>query len=88
MEEQHEEQHDQNKEKKRKKQLKRMTKMVAKAWELNHSEPFQEDPHLLSLSAVGQKIDEGGYGHGRHGWEDFARDIGGVYNRHIDRYVV
>lgn len=79
------------KEKKRRKQLKRMAKVLAKAWELN--EPvFQEDPkstpdYVLSLTTVGEKIDAEHYRLGRHGWEEFAQDLGGVYNRHIQRYV-
>eukprot|EP00521_Asterionellopsis_glacialis_P018553 CAMPEP_0195296828 /NCGR_PEP_ID=MMETSP0707-20130614/20260_1 /TAXON_ID=33640 /ORGANISM="Asterionellopsis glacialis, Strain CCMP134" /LENGTH=98 /DNA_ID=CAMNT_0040358449 /DNA_START=44 /DNA_END=340 /DNA_ORIENTATION=- len=83
---------------KRRKQLKRMTKIVAKAWALTNSEPFQESPHHRSsskqqggkaacydLSTIGQHIDNEEYGFGRHGWEQFAKDLGGVYNRHITR---
>jgi hypothetical protein len=80
--------HDAEKEKKHKKALLRMGKMVAKAWELPDATPFHSNPHStarLCLTAVGKKVDEGGYKHGRHGWEDFAGDIGGVYNRHIRR---
>ena len=82
--------HDEEKEKKRKKALRRMGKIVAKAWGLAGSEPFQEVAHskgVLCLTAVGKKIDSAGYGYGRHGWEDFARDMGGVYNRHLRRQV-
>jgi hypothetical protein len=80
--------HDEEREKKRRKALKRMAKIVAKAWQLPGSEPFQDVPHksaAVCLTAIGKKIDEEGYGHGRHGWEDFARDMGGVYNRHVRR---
>ena len=78
------------KEKKRRKQLKRMGKILARAWELD--EAFQEDPksspdHVLDLTSIGQKIDQKAYRLGRHGWEDFACDLGGVYNRHIHRCV-
>lgn len=77
------------KEKKRKKQVARMGKMVAKAWELPNAEPFQSsnnsDDLILCLTAIGKKLDEEGYRFGKHGWEDFARDIGGVYNRHISK---
>jgi hypothetical protein len=76
------------KEKKRKKQVARMGKMVAKAWELPNADPFHTDPHssnILCLTAIGKKLDEEGYRFGKHGWEDFARDIGGVYNRHISK---
>jgi len=78
------------KEKKRKKQLKRMGKILARAWQLD--EAFQEDPksstdHVLDLTTIGHKIDQKAYRFGRHGWEDFACDLGGVYNRHIHRCV-
>lgn len=82
------------KEKRRKKQLKRMGKILARVWALKGSEGFQEERHatskeghVLDLSTIGQKIDSNEYRLGRHGWEDFARDLGGVYNRHIHRYV-
>jgi hypothetical protein len=80
--------HDAQREKKRKKALRRMGKIVAKAWDMPNAEPFQSHPHsesILCLTAVGKKVDEEGYGYGKHGWEDFARDIGGVYNRHVHR---
>ena len=67
------------KEKKRKKQLKKMGKIIAQIWDLDVN--FQDGPH--SLTTIGQKIDDNAYKLGRHGWEDFARDLGGVYNRHI-----
>jgi hypothetical protein len=81
------------KEKRRKKQVKRMGKILAKAWELPDSSAFQEDgdveaaSNLCCLIAVGNKLDRDGYRVGRHGWEEFAGDLGGVYNRHIVRYV-
>jgi Fe-S cluster biosynthesis and repair protein YggX len=82
------------KEKRRKKQAKRMGKVLARAWQLDDSEDFQDDSGsggstaVLCLTAIGKKIDaEGEYRLGRHGWEDFARDLGGVYNRHIQRYA-
>jgi hypothetical protein len=84
----HHAEHDAEREKKRKKALRRMGKIVAKAWDLPNSEPFQAAPSshsILCLTAVGKKVDEGGYRYGRHGWEEFARDIGGVYNRHVHR---
>lgn len=80
--------HDVEREKKRKKALRRMGKIVARAWEIPNATPFHANPHstaMLCLTAVGKKVDEEGYKYGRHGWEDFARDIGGVYNRHIHR---
>eukprot|EP00980_Cylindrotheca_fusiformis_P016753 scaffold5048_cov121-Cylindrotheca_fusiformis.AAC.4 len=88
------------KEKKRKKALRRMGKIVGQAWNLNKAEPFYTSPNtpaapaagggdkpepIYCLTSLGQKVDDQGYKHGRHGWEDFARDIGGVYNRHIQR---
>ena len=84
--------HDAEREKKRKKALRRMGKIVAKAWELPHAKAFQtaHNPSdlILCLTSLGQKVDEEGYRYGRHGWEDFARDIGGVYNHHLHRYVL
>jgi hypothetical protein len=80
--------HDAEREKKRKKALRRMGKIVAKAWELPNAVPFHSAPKsnsVLCLTSVGKKVDEEGYRHGRHGWEDFAKDIGGVYNRHVQR---
>jgi hypothetical protein len=43
---------------------------------------------ITSLSQIGQKVDAQAYRVGKHGWEDFARDLGGVYNLHIHRYVL
>ena len=81
-----------DKEKRKRKQSKRMGKLLAKAWSIDGSEPFQEERHALSkeghvldLTTIGLKIDENKYRLGRHGWEDFARDLGGVYNRHVKR---
>lgn len=76
--------------KKRRKQYKRMEKILAGVWKLEGSEPFQEDTksstaYVLSLSSIGVKLDEGAYRLGRHGWEEFAGDVGGVYNRHISK---
>jgi hypothetical protein len=79
------------KEKKRKKALRRMGRIVGQAWNLSNAEPFytaSSSPKgggevIFCLTSLGQKVDDQGYKHGRHGWEDFARDIGGVYNRHI-----
>lgn len=74
---------DPEKEKKRLKALRRMGKILGKAWELPDAEHFHG-----SLGAVGEKLDKEAYRYGRHGWEDFAKDIGGVYSRHIYRYVL
>jgi hypothetical protein len=81
------------KEKRRKKQAKRMGKVLARAWQLDDSEDFQDgsggSTAVLCLTAIGKKIDAAEeYRLGRHGWEDFARDLGGVYNRHIHRYAM
>jgi len=80
------------KEKKRRKQQQKLGKMLAKVWNLKGSEAFQEERHatskeghVLDLTTIGQKIDENKYRLGRHGWEDFARDVGGVFNRHIQK---
>jgi hypothetical protein len=79
------------KEKRRKKQAKRMGKVLARAWQLDDSEDFQDgsggSTAVLCLTAIGKKSDAREYRLGRHGWEDFARDLGGVYNRHIHRYA-
>ena len=78
-------------EKRRKKQGKRMSKILAQAWELDEStEAFQQDSKsttdsVLCLTDIGQKLDQQSYRLGRHGWEDFAEDLGGVYNRHVQR---
>ena len=91
------EKHDADKEKKRKKAHRRMGKMLTKAWELPNAEPFQTyqyhgddnskkaKSNILCLTSLGIKIDEQGYGYGRHGWEDFSRDIGGIYALHLKR---
>lgn len=82
------------KEKRRKKQSKRMGKILGRVWELdNDTKCFQDRPAefqaskddgvVLCLSDIGQKIDANAYRLGRHGWEDFAKDLGGVYNFHI-----
>lgn len=80
------------KEKKRRKQAKKMGKTLAACWNLKGSEGFQEErhstskeEHVLDLATIGQKLDAKKYRLGRHGWEDFARDLGGVYNRHTAR---
>lgn len=80
---------DAEREKRKRKQFKRMGKVLAHAWQLDESTGyFQEDAqsttdNVYCLQVVGQKLDEKSYRLGRHGWEDFARDLGGVYNRHI-----
>jgi len=78
---------DEEKEKRRRKQFKRMGKILGKVWDLDAS--FQDrtaddtDPDLvLCLTDIGRRIDEQAYRLGKHGWEDFARDLGGVFNRH------
>jgi hypothetical protein len=82
------------KEVKRRKQLKKMTKILEKAWEIPKSEPFQESSrssskgNVFDLATLGEYLGEGSYKVGRSGWEKFAQDIGGVYNRHIEWYVL
>jgi hypothetical protein len=78
------------KDRKRKKQFKRMGKILGTVWEWDES--FQDDDNnsnevVLCLTDVGKKVDSQLYRLGRHGWEDFSRDLGGVYNRHIHGYV-
>ena len=92
---------DEEKEARRKRQAKKMTKIIAKAWNLPHAEHFTQvsvspaapapaDANSaaapLDLTGIGQALDAGAYHLGRHGWEKFAADLGGVYNRFI-RYV-
>ena len=93
---------DEEKEARRKRQAKKMTKIIAKAWNLPHAEHFTQvvspapapagadnsaaPPAPLDLTGIGQALDAGAYHLGRHGWEKFAADLGGVYNRSI-RYV-
>jgi hypothetical protein len=101
---QHHHHTDVEKEKRRKKALRRMGKIITKAWELPDAEPFQSyhgktggsssssssssTAVILCLTTLGQKVDEEQYTYGKHGWEDFARDIGGIYKRHQQRYVL
>lgn len=77
---------------KRKRQVKKMTKILSKAWQLDHSEPFQElnDDQLkllgegpFDLAGMGEALDGGAYPLGRKGWELFAGHLGGIYNRYI-----
>jgi len=69
-----------------KKQFKRMGKILGKVWDLDASfqdRSDEDDPNLvLCLTDIGTRIDKQAYRVGRHGWEDFARDLGGVFNRH------
>lgn len=77
----------------RKRQRKKMTKILSKAWSLDRADPFQEiqdekvmamggsDP--MDLMSMGQSLEKGTYQHGRRGWEQFACDLGGIYNRFI-----
>jgi hypothetical protein len=89
---------DEEKEARRKRQAKKMTKIITKAWNLPHAEHFTQatsgadassgsaDGSPRDLTGIGQALDAGAYHLGRHGWEKFAADLGGVYNRFI-RYV-
>lgn len=78
-----------DKEARRKHQLNKMSKIVAKAWRYPKAEPFQEssikssESAVFDLACVGQNIDNGVYKPTKHGWEAFAKDLGGVYNYHI-----
>jgi len=74
---------DPEKEKKRQKSLRRMTKILGKAWELPNAEPFHSSNKHPHLGAIGEKLDREEYRYGRSGWEDFSKDMGNVYNRHI-----
>jgi hypothetical protein len=66
--------------KQRKKQIKKMGKLLATIWELDAD--FQHD-----LTAVGKKIDQESYSHGKAGWHEFAKHVGGIYQNHITRCV-
>jgi hypothetical protein len=78
---------------KRKRQKKKMTKILSKAWGLDRADPFQEleDKDVMAvggsgpmdLTSIGQNLEKGVYQHGRRGWEQFACDLGGIYNRFI-----
>ncbi|GAX22610.1 hypothetical protein FisN_14Hh243 [Fistulifera solaris] len=76
-----------DKEKKRKKQYKRMGKILAAAWEWDSSFQDKDNDNVewLCLTDVGQSLDQKAYRLGRHGWEDFARDVGSVYHWHIHK---
>lgn len=77
----------QKEDKRRKKMLKKMRKILMQAWQHPGSDPFQETG-AHSLKQVGQAVEDQVYlntpSH-RQGWEDFARDLGIVYNHHISR---
>ena len=78
---------------KRKKQKKKMTKILSKAWQLERAEPFQEvdDDQVIDvggdgpmdLTSMGKNLDKDVYHLGRKGWEQFAADLGFIYNRFI-----
>lgn len=84
---------DAEREAKMKRQKKKMTKVLSKAWSIERAEPFQEveDDQVeavggegpLDLTTMGQSLDKKFYVLGRKGWEHFARDLGGIYNRFI-----
>jgi len=85
------------KEVKRRKQKKKMTKLLSKAWEMKGAEPFQQisEPEsapgaAFDLASIGMYLDETPcyYKLGRKGWERFSQDLGGVYNWHIQEYVL
>jgi hypothetical protein len=59
---------------------------TGKSEESSDDDDSGKDSNLCCLVAVGNKLDRDGYKVGRHGWEEFAADLGGVYNRHIVRY--
>lgn len=77
------------KERRRRKQFKRMGKILATVWDWDAAFQDREDSDsddssiVLCLTDVGQKLDKQAYRLGRHGWEDFSRDLSGVYQRHI-----
>ena len=80
---------------KSRRQQKKMIKILSKAWQIDHADPFQEveDDQVLAvggggggpmdLTTMGQSLDKKAYPLGRKGWEQFARELGGIYNRFI-----
>jgi hypothetical protein len=87
---------DDDKEKKRRKQAKRMSKILGTAWQESDAVFQDADASTQSnnsqgavycLTDIGEKLDQKLYTAGKHGWEDFCKDLGGVYNRHIKKYV-
>jgi hypothetical protein len=82
---------DDDKDKKRKKQFKRMGRLLGKIWEALSASTdgsiFRTDCETHNLAAIGSKIDAEAYRFGKHGWEAFARDVGSVFNVHVQRYV-
>eukprot|EP00977_Amphora_coffeiformis_P010262 scaffold2383_cov161-Amphora_coffeaeformis.AAC.18 len=73
-------------EKRRRKMLKKMRKILLEAWNHPGSEPFQSGAGPANLKHLGQSVEEEKYyvaTNHRQGWEDFARDMGVVYNYHI-----
>ena len=77
-------------------QKRKMTKILTKAWGLDRAEPFQEvsadhstpttNGRPRDLTTMGQNLENGVYSApGKRGWEQFALDIGSVYNRFIMR---
>lgn len=78
-------------EKKRRKMLKKMRKILLEAWNHPGSEPFQSGAGDANLKNLGQSVEEEKYyiaTNHRQGWEEFARDMGIVYNYHIVKYVL
>jgi len=83
---------DAEKEKRRKKQFKRMGKILGKCWDLDvvfqdRTASDTDEEQVLCLTDIGKRIDDQAYRLGKHGWEDFARDLGGVFNRHAKGLV-
>jgi hypothetical protein len=75
-----------DKEQKRRKQVKRMTKILAFAWQesdacFQHNDDDNNE-NVTCLASIGNKLDNKEYRFGKHGWEDFCKDLGGVYNAH------
>lgn len=78
---------DAEKAKKRRKQYKRMEKILGEAWQWDDSFHYSElkdrsdnGDSVSCLHDIGQKLDRSSYKVGRHGWEDFSRDLGIVYH--------
>jgi len=88
--------------KRHKRQKKKMSKILTSIWGLDHSKHFQKvsdsdfdtsSPSTSSesgpfdLTTIGQNLEHDSYAERKKGWIFFAKDLGGVYRRFIDRGV-
>ena len=86
--------------KRRKRQKKKMSRVLCTIYGLDHSKHFQEvslsslsssssstssESGPLDLSTIGENLEQNIYAEKKRGWALFAKDLGGVYRRFIDR---